>query len=64
MTVKQSQGQQTYHENVDPDQGYNHAKFERSHLNSVQEKDKVTVSLVFFQSRNICPLNMCPKKIK
>ena len=55
MTVKQSQGQQTYHENVDPDQGYNHAKFERSHLNSVQEKDKVTVFLVFFQSRNICP---------
>ena len=26
---KQSQGHQTYNENVDPKQGYNHAKFER-----------------------------------
>ena len=33
VTLKQSQGHQTYHENVDPEQDYNHAKFERSHFN-------------------------------
>ena len=35
VTLKQSQGHQTYHENVDPEQGYSHAIFERSHFNSV-----------------------------
>ena len=38
MTLKQSQGYQTYNENVDPEQGYNHAKFRKSRFNSVQEK--------------------------
>ena len=33
MTLKQSQGHQTYNENADPKQGYKHAKFERSCLN-------------------------------
>ena len=40
MTLKQSQGHQTYNENVDPEQVYNHAKFERSRFNSVREKSE------------------------
>ena len=38
MTLKQSQGHQTYNKNVDPKHSYNHAKFERSSFNSVWEK--------------------------
>ena len=30
VTLKQSHGHQTYNDNVDPKQGYNRAKFERS----------------------------------
>ena len=41
VTLKQSQGHQTYHDNVDPEQGYNHAKFERSCLNGFQEKANI-----------------------
>ena len=47
MTFKQCQGHQTYNENVDPEQGYTHAKFEKSCINSVQEKSSVTF---FFQT--------------
>ena len=35
---KQSQKSSTLKENVDPEQGYNHAKFERYCLNSDQKK--------------------------
>ena len=35
VTLKQSKGHQTYNDNVDPKQGYNRAKFERSCFNSV-----------------------------
>ena len=35
VTLKQSQGHQTYNENVDQKQGYNHAKYERSSFNGV-----------------------------
>ena len=35
VTLKQSQGHQTYNENVDPNQGYDHAKLKRSRFNSV-----------------------------
>ena len=50
VTLKQSQGHQTYNKNVDPsEQGYTHAKFERSRFNSVQEKGNVEVS---FKSGN------------
>ena len=55
MTLKQSQGNQTYHENVDPEQGYNRAKFERSRYNSVPEEGNIN----FFQMRkyiNYLPL--------
>ena len=41
MTLKQSQGHQTYSENVDPEQDYSHTKFERSRYESVREKDNV-----------------------
>ena len=35
VTLKESQGHQTYNENVHPKQGYNNAKFERSCFNGV-----------------------------
>ena len=50
VTLKQSQGHQTYNENVDPEQAYNHAKFERSRCNSVPEKGN---HQVFWEQRNM-----------
>ena len=41
MTLKQSQGHQTYNEDEDPEYDYNHAQFERSCFNNIQEKGKV-----------------------
>ena len=38
MTLKQGQCHQTWLKLVDPKQGYDNAKFEKSHLNSVCEK--------------------------
>ena len=38
VTLKQSQGHQTYDYNVDPKQDYNHAKSERFCFDGVQEK--------------------------
>ena len=58
MTLNKSQGQRTYDENVDPEQGYNRAKFERSRFNSVREKGNDRKS----SKDEICqlsPLNMC-----
>ena len=40
VTFKQSQSHLTYNDNVDPKQGYNHAKFERSCFNGVPRKEK------------------------
>ena len=37
VTLKQSQGHQTYTDNVGPKEGYNHARFERSGLNGIWE---------------------------
>ena len=48
VTLKQNQGQQTFNENVGPKQGYNHAKFERSHFHSIRLKGNVNF---FFQMR-------------
>ena len=48
MTLKQSQSHQSYNEYVDPKEGYAHAKFERSHFNSVWEKGNV---IIFFQPK-------------
>ena len=55
MNLKQSQGHQTYNENIDPKQGYNHAVFESPCFNSVQ--DKRNVQVFFFKQRNICQLS-------
>ena len=43
VTLKQSEGHQPYNDNVDPKQGYNHEKCERSCFNGVQEKTNVKV---------------------
>ena len=48
MTLEQSQGLQTYIENVDPEQGYIQAKFERCHFNNLRETDNVKVFFFFF----------------
>ena len=48
MTLKLSQGYQTYNDNVDPKQGYNHAKLERFCFSGAQEKANVKV---FSQTR-------------
>ena len=50
VTWKQGQGHQIYNDNVGPKQAYNHAKFERSHFNSVREKASITV---FFKRGNM-----------
>ena len=41
VTLKQGQGSQALHVNVDLDRGYNHAKFDRSRFNGVQDKANV-----------------------
>ena len=53
MTLKQSQGHQTYNKNIDPKQGYNHAKSETSHFHTVQEK----VNIKFFSTK-ICQVSL------
>ena len=45
VILKHRQGHQTYNENVDLEQSYNHAKYERFLLNSVREKGNVKVFL-------------------
>ena len=63
MTWKQSQGYQTYNENVDFWKGCNSAQLERSCFNCVQEKS--TLKSVFLKNNfyeEVCqlsPLNMC-----
>ena len=41
VTLIQSQGHQTYIDNADQKQGYDHVKFERSCFNGVPEKANV-----------------------
>ena len=50
VTLTHGQGYQTWYEWVDPKQGYNLAKFEKSRLNSVHEKVNVKV---FVKSGNM-----------
>ena len=50
VTLTQSEGHQTYSNSVNPKQGYNHKKFERSCFNGVQEKAKFK-GFFFFQMR-------------
>ena len=49
VTFKQSQGHQTYNDNVDPKQGYNHAEFDRFCFNGMREK--ANVNFFFFQMK-------------
>ena len=49
VTLEQSPGHQTYNDNVDPKQGYNHATFERYCFTGVLEK--ANVKDFFFQMR-------------
>ena len=62
VTLKQSKPHQTWNDNVDPTQGYNYAKFERSHNNGVREKANVKG---FFKQWNISVISdeMGRKKI-
>ena len=63
MTLKQSQGPQTYNENVNPKQGYNQAHFSRSCFNDVH-KNK---TFFFFSNKEISqlsPFNVYEKKEK
>ena len=52
VTLKQSQGHQIYNDNVDPNQGYNLAKFERPSFDVVREKANVNF-FFFFKRRNM-----------
>ena len=58
VTLKQGRGHQTWHELIDPKQGYNHAKFGGPHLNSVRKKANVNV-LSDQKIRQLSPLKMC-----
>ena len=50
VTLEQSQGHQTYNNNVYPKQDYNHEKFEKSCFNGVREKVNVKH---FFKQGNV-----------
>ena len=52
MTLTQSQGHQTYDENVGPEQDYNHAKSESSRFNSARGKGNVKVCCCLFVFSN------------
>ena len=65
VTLKQSQGHQICNEKVDPEQGDNHAKFERFCFDSVREKAMFKGFCLFvcllFSNEEICqfsPLNI------
>ena len=54
MTLKPSQGHQTYNDNVDPKQGYNYSRFEKSLMVS----EKKPMSKVFFFQIRKCQLSL------
>ena len=56
MALKQGQGHQIYNDNVDNEQGYNFAKFERSRFNDLREK-KEKSQLFFFKWRNMSDIS-------
>ena len=41
VPLKYGQGYQTWYKLLEPEQGYNHAKFERLPLNSVRQKANI-----------------------
>ena len=61
-TLKQNQGHQTQNDNVDPKEGYNHAKFERLCINGVRER--VNVKVLFLNKEFVDYLPSASAKIK
>ena len=63
VTLKQGQSHDAYTDNVDPEQGYYNAMFERSCCNGVQEKANI---IFFFSNEAICqssPVSVCESGI-
>ena len=58
MTLKHGQGNQTWHELVDPKQGYNNAKLERPALKQCLQRSQL-VKFCQIIKRQLPPLNMC-----
>ena len=56
MTLTYGQGNQTWNQLLDPEQSYNHAKFERSPLNIVHQTAKIKV-LVMSENLSVITLN-------
>ena len=54
-TLKWGQGHQTWYEFLDPKQGYNHAKFERSPLNRVHKNANIKA---FLKSENMSNISL------
>ena len=53
-----SQGHQTYSDNVDPKQDYNHAKFEKSCIAGFEENVNVKgFGCLFFSNEEVCKLS-------
>ena len=55
VILKQSQGHQTYNDNVGPEQGYNHAKFQGPPLDTVCQKSNI---IVFVKSENMLVISL------
>ena len=62
VTLRQGQHQQTWKDSVKPEQGYNHAKFERFHFHVVREK--ANCFLFFSICKNVNYLQHMPKEKK
>ena len=58
VTLKHSQGHQTWYELVDPKQGYKKAKLKKPRLNNVHERDNEKL-LSNQKTDQLFPLNMC-----
>ena len=63
MTLIQSQGHQTYNENVDPKQGYNHVKVQDLAL-TVSKKRQRFLVVVFLTRKYLNPLPLTCANIK
>ena len=58
-TLKQGQGHQTLYHLVDPEQGYNDAKFEKNLARTVSVKKPAIKFLPNQKTHQLFPLNMC-----
>ena len=59
MTLKYGQGLQTLYKSLDPEQDYNHAKFERSPFKQCLPKKPTLKFCVKSENYHLSPLNMC-----